>query len=105
MSDTPRNLDDARALAVVCHGLGANRAAFFGLAELAWQLDCETLAFDFRAHGESEGRVCTMSAREVEDVLAAVRFLRASQNRRIRGTRSRVPSRIGGALRREHSFA
>ncbi len=61
---------------VVCHGVGANRAAFFDFAELAAELGCHALAFDFRAHGESGGCVSTFGYREVRDVAAAVQWLR-----------------------------
>ncbi len=39
------------------------------------------LLFDFQAHGESEGRYTTVGARERDDVLAAVRYLRAREGR------------------------
>ena len=64
-------------LAVVCHGVGANRAAFFGYAEQAFALGCHALAFDFRAHGESGGCRSTFGADEVLDVAAAAAWLRA----------------------------
>ncbi len=62
---------------VVCHGLGANRAAFFAYAEMAWQLGCHALAFDFRAHGGSGGFTSTFGAEEVFDVAAAVGWVRS----------------------------
>ncbi len=64
-------------LVVVCPGVGANRANFFAIAEVAASLGCHALAFDFRAHGESGGWVSTFGAREVLDVVAAVDWLRA----------------------------
>jgi alpha-beta hydrolase superfamily lysophospholipase len=70
-------LQSGRAPAVVvCHGLGANRAAFFEHALLAAELGCHALIFDFRAHGESDGHVTTLGADEVRDVAAAVAMLR-----------------------------
>ncbi|MEZ6037368.1 MAG: alpha/beta hydrolase [Planctomycetota bacterium] len=62
---------------IVCHGLGANRAMFFGYAQLAFELGCHVLAFDFRAHGHSGGMVTTIGAREAEDVVAAAEFVRS----------------------------
>ncbi len=64
-------------LVVVCHGLGANRAACFGYAELATANGCHALAFDFRAHGESGGAVATFGHDEVLDVAAAVGWARS----------------------------
>jgi len=34
-----------------------------------------TLLFDFRAHGTSEGRLCTLGNRETDDVIGALNFL------------------------------
>ncbi|MCB9877468.1 MAG: alpha/beta fold hydrolase [Planctomycetes bacterium] len=62
---------------IVCHGLGANRAMFFGYAQLAFELGCHVLAFDFRAHGHSAGMVTTIGAGEAEDVVAAAEFVRS----------------------------
>jgi pimeloyl-ACP methyl ester carboxylesterase len=64
-------------LAIVCHGVGANRAAFFGHAQHAFALGCHVLAFDFRAHGDSGGFASTFGADEVLDVAAAAAWLRA----------------------------
>ncbi|HEX6813998.1 MAG TPA: alpha/beta fold hydrolase [Planctomycetota bacterium] len=64
-------------LVVVCHGLGANRAAFFGYALAAHRLGAHAVAFDFRAHGASSGMVCTLGRDEVHDVAAVVAWLRA----------------------------
>jgi len=67
-----------RPVVVVCHGVGANRANFFGYAELAWDLGCHAFAFDFRAHGHSGGSTTTLGAREADDVVATCRWLRAN---------------------------
>lgn len=66
-----------RPVAVVCHGLGANRANFFSYAHLLWLLDCHVFAFDFRGHGQSEGVTTTLGGREADDVVAATRWVRA----------------------------
>jgi uncharacterized protein len=69
---------DARTpVVIICHGLGSNRANFFAYAQLAWQLDCHVLAFDFRGHGQSDGAVTTIGGREAGDVLAACNWVRA----------------------------
>ena len=68
---------------LVCHGFGTNRRE--GQDVLPWLADAGygVLLFDFQAHGESEGRFTTVGLREVEDVLAAVRFV---QEREGQGT-------------------
>ena len=71
-------LDAVRRPAVVlCHGVGANRAQLAAHAALAHALGCHVLAFDFRGHGESGGRVVTFGAAERRDVAAAVALVRA----------------------------
>ena len=62
---------------LVCHGFGTNRRE--GQDVLPW-LTAQgwgVLLFDFQAHGESEGRYATVGARERDDALAAVSFIRA----------------------------
>ena len=74
--------DDARRpAAIVCHGLGANRAMFFDYADLLWTHGCDVLAFDFRAHGASGGFVTTLGADEVLDVRAAAAWVRSQPSR------------------------
>jgi pimeloyl-ACP methyl ester carboxylesterase len=80
---------------VVCHGLGGNHARFFDYAEVAFGLGGHVLAFDFRAHGGSDGVVSTMGALEVDDVLAAVAFAR--HEARLDGPLVLVGVSMGGA--------
>jgi fermentation-respiration switch protein FrsA (DUF1100 family) len=64
-----------KGLVLICHGFGTNRRE--GQDLLPW-LHAEgygALLFDFRAHGESAGRFTTVGLREVDDLLAGVRFL------------------------------
>ena len=72
---------------LMLHGFGTNH---FGLMHLAYDLHqhgLQSLLFDFRGHGASEGEVTTLGLRERQDVLGALAYLR---------TREDVdPSRIG----------
>lgn len=64
----------ACGVAVLCHGYVANRCEVLGVAAQLHRLGMSCLLFDFRAHGESDGRYTTIGIREVEDALAAVDF-------------------------------
>jgi uncharacterized protein len=68
---------------VLCHGLGSNRGQLLNLAAHLKQQGYETLLFDFRACGQSGGKVHSFGLRERNDVLAAVHYLaeRASVDR------------------------
>lgn len=67
-----------RRTVVLCHGLGADKSNQLAIARDLPTSGYNVLAFDFRAHGESGGQVCTFGDRERRDVLGAVRWLRAA---------------------------
>jgi dipeptidyl aminopeptidase/acylaminoacyl peptidase len=62
---------------VICHGLGANRADFIGLAADLVKAGFHVLLFDFRAHGDSEGFRTSFGYLEQRDLEGALRFLKA----------------------------
>lgn len=62
---------------VLCHDRGRSKGSLLNLMIRLHEMGCTTLALDFRAHGDSEGRSSTMGIHEGRDVLAAVDFLRA----------------------------
>jgi len=68
-----------RAPAVIIgHGVMAEHAMYFAsYGKLVHDLGYGALLFDFRGHGRSDGHVETYGVREVEDVRAAVDWLRA----------------------------
>lgn len=71
----PSGKESAKTL-ILLHGYPADKGDI--LPVLAFlQNDFNLLLFDFRYLGESEGSYSTAGAKEVEDLLAAIRFLKA----------------------------
>lgn len=60
---------------IVCHGFGASAEGALPLAEQLVPFGYNVLMFDFRAHGFSDGQLCTFGALERLDVLAVVRWV------------------------------
>ena len=72
---------------VICHGLGASKSDFVDLAAHLVSKGFHVLLFDFRAHGESGGRRCSLGYLEKMDLRAALDLI---------GKREEVdPHRIG----------
>jgi dienelactone hydrolase len=65
------------AIVVMGHGLGANRMYFLPYAEMLARHGYGALFFDWRAHGESDGDVSTISDREQDDLRSAIDFVAA----------------------------
>jgi len=66
----------AKGVIICCHGYPASREQI--LPRVAFlHPDYHLLLFDFRAHGESDGRLVTFGLREVWDVDAALAWLAA----------------------------
>lgn len=62
---------------LLLHGFGVNH---FGLVDLAYDLHAhglQSLLFDFRGHGASEGDATTLGFHEEQDVLGALAYLRS----------------------------
>lgn len=69
--------DDVGANTVIlCHGLAASKSNQLILGRRLVPGGFNVLAFDFRAHGESDGQLTSFGALEKRDVLAAVRWVR-----------------------------
>jgi len=60
---------------IICHGLGSNRSDLTELAVLLARRGYLVLAFDFRAHGDSEGSRTSLGYHEKKDVRAALDYL------------------------------
>lgn len=67
---------------ILCHGVDSDRQAMLEKAVLLHRRGYTTLLFDFRARGESGGKRCTLGFREVDDLLAAVEYLRSRKDAR-----------------------
>ena len=59
---------------VLCHGYRSTKEFMYGYIEMFPQLNI--LLFDFRAHGQSEGKVTSIGCHEYKDVLAAAHFMK-----------------------------
>jgi fermentation-respiration switch protein FrsA (DUF1100 family) len=62
---------------VLCHGIWTGRRECLPLALRFREAGYNVLAFDFRAHGLSDGRFTSVGAHETNDVIGAVHFLRS----------------------------
>lgn len=65
---------DATVNLVLCHGYQSNKEFMYGLIDLF--PDWNILLFDFRAHGQSEGRITSIGYHEYKDVIAAANFIK-----------------------------
>lgn len=74
---------------ILCHGLGTNRADLLDLASALAKARFNTFLFDFRAHGESQGRATSFGWREQRDLEGALVLL---------GKQPGVPDRPYGVL-------
>lgn len=72
----------ARAGMILCHGLPSNRAEMLAWARLLHPLGLNLLLFDFRALGQSEGRLCSIGHYEVSDLLGALDYFTARREMR-----------------------
>ncbi|MBS1716708.1 MAG: alpha/beta hydrolase [Armatimonadetes bacterium] len=64
-------------VAVLAHGYLMNRSELSGTAAYLNRKGLPCLLFDFRCHGRSRGRRCTIGLDEMADVVAACRWVRA----------------------------
>ncbi len=64
---------------IICHGVGANKSDFTGLAVSLARRGYFVLLFDFRGHGESSGRRTSLGYHEQKDILAALGVLKTRE--------------------------
>jgi fermentation-respiration switch protein FrsA (DUF1100 family) len=69
----------AERTAIICHGAGANKGNFVWFLGPFAHRGYNVVFFDFRAHGQSEGRVTTWGVQEYRDVLAVVEWLKSNR--------------------------
>ncbi|MBI4457151.1 MAG: alpha/beta hydrolase [Acidobacteria bacterium] len=68
-----------RTAVIFCHGLNRNRVEMLPQAQFVHSLGFSALLFDLRHHGKSNGQKTTLGAKEKDDVLAAVGWMRGKQ--------------------------
>ena len=64
---------------ICCHGYLMNRCELMPMMIRLADLKASWLFFDFRSHGKSGGRTCTMGKLEALDVAAAAKWVRERQ--------------------------
>ena len=69
-----------RGIVVLCHGYPGNRADLLPQAAFLRRAGFGVLLFDFRALGRSEGDICSIGWREVNDAHGAVRHVGPQMN-------------------------
>jgi pimeloyl-ACP methyl ester carboxylesterase len=60
---------------IIAHGLGASKSDFINLSGFLSLNGFNVLLFDFRAHGESEGKSCSLGLKEQLDITAAIDYI------------------------------
>jgi pimeloyl-ACP methyl ester carboxylesterase len=69
--------DVERPVLVICHGVGANKQNFLPVVQMLHELRYHAFIFDFRGHGDSDGRTITFGMKESQDVKAVFDAVRA----------------------------
>lgn len=75
--------ENAKGTVILCHGHASNKSKILCETEYFHELGYNTLSFDFRAHGNSEGNICTIGFRETNDLKAAYDFVEKGKEKNI----------------------
>jgi len=67
---------DPKATIILLHGFGTDKSDLLEIALFLLRENFSVLLFDFRAHGESGGKHCSLGFFEKLDLMAAVQFLK-----------------------------
>jgi fermentation-respiration switch protein FrsA (DUF1100 family) len=70
--------DESKPIVLIAHGLNANKENFLLPAQLLHSAGHAVFLFDFRGHGDSQGRTVTFGIKEARDVKAAYDWLAAA---------------------------
>lgn len=73
----------AKGTVLMFHGHGSCKSGIIKETEEFYKLGYHVLITDFRAHGNSEGEVCTVGFNESKDVKAAYDFIQATSEKNI----------------------
>jgi fermentation-respiration switch protein FrsA (DUF1100 family) len=66
---------DTDRVIVVCYGYRNRKADMLGIGAALWRRGYNVLLFDYHGHGDHVGTRVTLGYRELEDALAAVRYV------------------------------
>lgn len=66
---------EARGTIICCHGYPANKSDIFPAASFLYP-KFNLFLFDFRGHGDSQGRLVSFGLREDRDILGAIDYIR-----------------------------
>ncbi len=69
----------AQSVIITCHGHTGSKPDMLGIGSGLWRAGYAVLLFDFRGRGQSDPWPNTLISREVDDLLAAVAWVRARQ--------------------------
>lgn len=72
--------ESGKSAVILLHGVGGCKEHWLQTAAWLWEEGYETVLFDGRAHGESEGRYCTYGYFEKHDVSAITDFVVQRKN-------------------------
>ncbi|WP_221622310.1 alpha/beta hydrolase [Larkinella rosea] len=75
--------ENSRGTVILCHGHASNKSKILCETEYFHELGYNTLSFDFRAHGNSAGNICTIGFRETNDLKAAYNFVEKGNEKNI----------------------
>jgi pimeloyl-ACP methyl ester carboxylesterase len=73
----------ARGTVILYHGHGSSKSGILAEAEYFHVLGYHTLSVDFRAHGGSDGNICTIGYKETEDARPAYEYIVAKGEKNI----------------------
>lgn len=73
----------SKGTVIMFHGHGSSRSGIITNAEFIKSLGWNILLLDTRAHGESDGNVCTIGVEEANDVKAAFEFVQFKNEKNI----------------------
>jgi pimeloyl-ACP methyl ester carboxylesterase len=65
---------------IIAHGLGASKSDFINLSGFLSSNGFNVLLFDFRAHGESGGKSCSLGLKEQMDITATLDYIISRKN-------------------------
>lgn len=80
---SPADSIKSKGTVIMFHGHGGNKAGNLQEVESFYHLGYNVLVTDFRAHGNSQGNICTIGFDEAKDVKAAYDFISTTGEKNI----------------------